>query len=105
MAATGLLEPINGPQSVIPVQRQWPQLGRELLTLERALTANIVTYENSLTEQEKMTRKERFKHRIFAQLYRDEEKYSRDQRYRAYLFVKESRGINDGVYSALPSFW
>jgi hypothetical protein len=92
MAATGLLERINGPQSAIPVQRQWPQLGRELLTLERALTANIVTYENSLTEQEKMSRKERFKHRLFAQLYRDEEKYSRDERYRAYLFVKEGRG-------------
>ncbi len=92
MAAPGLLERINGPQSGIPLQRQWPQLGRELLTLERALTATIVTYENSLSEQEKMTRKESFKHRIFAQLYRDEEKYSRDARYRAYLFVKEGRG-------------
>jgi hypothetical protein len=92
MAAPGVLERINGSQSVIPLQRQWPQLGRELFTLERALTATIATYENSLTEQEKMERKERVKNRIFAQLYRDEEKYSRDARYRAYLLVKEGRG-------------
>ncbi len=101
MAATNDLERISEQQAAIPLQRQWPQLGRELFTLERALAANLVTYGNSLTEQEKMQRAERVKNRTFAQLYRDEEKYSRDARYRAYLLVKEGRG---GEIAANPYY-
>ncbi len=37
MAATDDIEQINGQQAAIPLQRQWPQLGKELYTLERAL--------------------------------------------------------------------
>jgi hypothetical protein len=74
-----------------PIQRQWPQLGKELYSLERALAAHFVTYGHSLSENEKMERAERFKNRIFAQLYYDDEKYSPEIRYRAFLVVKNGK--------------
>ena len=51
MAVTDDKEQISGQQAAIPLQRQWPQLGKELYTLERALAANLVTYGHSLTDQ------------------------------------------------------
>ena len=91
MVATEIRERIHEQQATIPLQRQWPQLGRELFTLECVLTETVVTYDIPLTEQEKMERKDRIKGRILAQLYRDEEKHSRDARYRAFLIVQKGR--------------
>jgi hypothetical protein len=34
------------------MQRQWPQLGRELFTLESALTGTAIAHEIPLTERE-----------------------------------------------------
>ncbi len=47
MAATYDIEQISGQLTAIPLQRQWPQLGKELYTLERALAAKLVTYGHS----------------------------------------------------------
>ncbi len=91
MVATEVKERISEQQATIPLQRQWPQLGRELFTLECALIETVVTYDTPLTEQEKMERKERIRGYILAQLYRDEEKHSRDARYRAFLVVKKGK--------------
>ena len=74
-----------------PLKRQWPQLGRELYSIERALAAHFVTYGLSLSENEKMERAEKFKNRVFAQLYNDDEKYSPETRYRAFLVVKHGK--------------
>ncbi len=59
--ATDDIESINGLQTAIPLQRQWPQLGRELYSLERALAAHFVTYGHTLSENEKMQRAEKFR--------------------------------------------
>ncbi len=91
MVATENGEQICEQQVAIPLQRQWPQLGRELFILECALAETVVTYDTPLTEQEKMERKDRIKGRILAQLYRDEEKHTRDARYRAFLVVKKGK--------------
>jgi hypothetical protein len=91
MAATHDLEQISGQQAAIPLQRQWPQLGKELYSLERALAVKLVTYGHSLTEQEKMERTERVRNRVFAQLYNDDEKYTSEARYRAFLLVKSGK--------------
>lgn len=88
MVATEIGERISEQRAAIPLQRQWPQLGRELFTLECALTE---TYDAPLSEQEKMERKERIRGHILAQLYRDEEKHSRDARYRAFLVVRKGK--------------
>src|SRR6266567_3311379 len=89
--ATDNIEPISGQQTAIPLQRQWPQLGRELYSLERALAAHFVTYGHTLFENEKIERAERFRNRVFAQLYNDDEKYSPETRYRAFLLVKHEK--------------
>ncbi len=89
--ATDNIEPISRQQTAIPLQRQWPQLGRELYSLERALAAHFVTYGHTLSENEKMERAERFRNRVFAQLYNDDEKYSPETRYRAFLLVKHGK--------------
>jgi hypothetical protein len=112
MVATEIGERIREQQAAIPLQRRWPQLGRELFTLECALTEAVVTYDTPLTEQEKMERKDRIKGRILAQLYRDEEKHSRDARYRAFLVVQKGRAAeivghpyhidNNGTKRELP---
>ena len=86
MVATAIREQTSGQQSAIPLQRQWPQLGRKLFALENALTETFVT-----TEQEKRERKDKIRGCILAQLYRDEEKHSRDARYRAFLVVEKGR--------------
>ncbi len=85
------IEPISGQQTAIPLQRQWSQLGRELYSLERALAAHFVTYGHALSENEKIERAERFRNRVFAQLYNDDEKYSPETRYRAFLLVKHEK--------------
>ncbi len=89
MVAT--LERLNGQPSEMPMQRQWPQLGRELFTLERAFTDISATRETPLDGQAEMERKGRIRGQIIAQLYRNEEKYSRDARYRAFLLVKKGK--------------
>src|SRR6266702_2672844 len=89
--ATDNIEPISGQQTAIPLQRQWPQLGRELYSLERALAAHFVTYGHTLFENEKIERAERFRNRVFAQLYNDDEKYSPETRHRAFLLVKHGK--------------
>jgi hypothetical protein len=81
----------NEQQTTYPLQRQWPQLGKELYSLERALTAHFVTYGQTLSEHEKAERAERFRNRVFAQLYNDDEKYSPETRYRAFLVVKNGK--------------
>lgn len=78
-------------QDVNSLKRQWPQLGKELYSLERALAAHFVTYGNSLSENEKRDREGRFRNRVFAQLYNDDEKYSPETRYRAFLVVKNGK--------------
>jgi hypothetical protein len=78
-------------QTAYPLQRQWPQLGKELYSLERALAAHFVTYGQTLAEPEKTQRAERFRNRVFAQLYNDDEKYSAETRYRAFLVVKNGK--------------
>ncbi len=67
------IEHISGQQAAIPLQRQWPQLGRELYSLECALAAKLVAYGHSLSEQQKIDRVERVKNRVFAQLYNNDE--------------------------------
>jgi hypothetical protein len=89
--ATNYIESTNEQQTTNPLQRQWPQLGRELYTLERALAAHFVTYGHTLSENEKMERAQRFRNRVFAQLYNDDEKYSPETRYRAFLVVKNGK--------------
>jgi len=89
--ATDNIESTNEQQTTNPVQRQWPQLGKELYTLERALAAHFVTYGHSLSEKEKVDRAQRFRNRVFAQLYNDDEKYSPETRYRAFLVVKNGK--------------
>jgi hypothetical protein len=84
-------ESTNEQQTLNPVQRQWPQLGKELYSLERALAAHLVTYGHSLSEDEKKESEERFINRVFAQLYNDDEKYSPETRYRAFLVVKHGK--------------
>ena len=42
--ATNNIESTNEQQTTNSVQRQWPQLGKELYSLERALAAHFVTY-------------------------------------------------------------
>ena len=75
----------------MPLQRQWPQLGRELLTLESTHTAPYARYAPPRVEQVEMERKGSIRGQILAQLYRDEDKYSRDARYCAFLFVQKGR--------------
>lgn len=89
--ATNNRESTNEQQTLNPIQRQWPQLGKELYSLERAIAAHFVTYGNSLSENEKSERAQRFRNRVFAQLYNDDEKYSPETRYRAFLVVKHGK--------------
>jgi hypothetical protein len=89
--ATDNIDSTSEQQTANPLQRQWPQLGKELYSLERALAAHFVTYGHSLSENEKMERAERFRNRVFAQLYNDDEKYSPETRYRAFLVVKNGK--------------
>ena len=59
--ATNNIQSTNEQQTANSIQRQWPQLGKELYSLERALAARFVTYGNTLSKNEKMERAERFK--------------------------------------------
>lgn len=88
---TDHIQPIGEPQTAYPLQRQWPQLGKELYTLERALATHFVTYGHSLTDQEIMQRVERVRNRVFAQLYSEDEKYTPETRYCAFLVVKDGK--------------
>jgi hypothetical protein len=87
--ATHNIASTSEQQTAYPLQRQWPQLGKELYSLERALAAHFVTYGHTLSEHEKTERAERFRNRVFAQLNNDDEKYSPETRYRAFLVVKK----------------
>jgi hypothetical protein len=81
MRATANPEQTIGQRSEMSLQRQWPKLGRELFTLE-----------NALTEQESTEKRAMVREKIIAQLYRDDEKYSLDLRYCALLLVAKGRG-------------
>ena len=59
--ATNNIQSTNEQQTSNSLQRQWPQLGRELYSLERALAAHFVTYGHTLSENEKMGRAEKFR--------------------------------------------
>jgi hypothetical protein len=89
--ATNNRDSTNEQQTTNHVQRQWPQLGKELYSLERALAAHFVTYGQTLPLNKKRDLAERFKNRVFAQLYNDDEKYSPETRYRAFLVVKNGK--------------
>ena len=92
MMATHSSAQATGQQSEIVLQRQWPHLGKELFTLESALTRTGRPNEAALTERARAEQRERIKEKIIAQLYRNEDKHSRDARYCALLFVEKSRG-------------
>ena len=96
MIAAANPEQTIGQRSEIALQRQWPQLGRELFTLESALTDTVGAHEKPLTEWERTERRASIREKIIAQLYRDEEEYSLDLRYCALLLVAKGRG-GDGV--------
>ncbi len=53
MIATANPEQTIGQRSEMSLQRQWPQLGRELFTLESALTGTVIAkeFEGTITEQ------------------------------------------------------
>jgi hypothetical protein len=70
---------------------QWPQLGQKLFAQEQALTEGGAS-QQTLTEQEKKQKRETIRDATIAELYRDEEGYSRDMRYLAFLLVKLGRG-------------
>lgn len=89
--ATDNLASTGEQQTAYSLQRQWPQLGKELYSPERALAAHFVTFGHTLSEPERMERAKRFKNRVFAQLYNDDEKYSPETRYRAFLVVKNGK--------------
>ena len=91
MIATDIPARISEQPSEMPLQRQWPQLGRELLTLESTHTTPYARYDLPRVEQDEMERKGRIRGHILAQLYRDEDKYSRDARYCAFLLVQKER--------------
>ena len=99
--ATDNIASTGEQQTAYPVQRQWPQLGKELYSLERALAAQFVSYGNTLSEHERMERAERFKNRVFAPLYNEDEKYSPETRYRAFFVVKNG---NAGQFVVNPYF-
>jgi len=85
------LESTNEQQTSNPVQREWPQLGKKLYSLERALATHFVTYGHTLSDHQRREIAERFKNRVFAQLYNDDEKYTPETRYRAFLVVKNGK--------------
>jgi hypothetical protein len=89
--ATNNIDSTNEQQTTNHLQRQWRQLGKELYSLERVLAAHLVTYGQTLPEHKKSELAERFKNRVFAQLYNDDEKYSPETRYRAFLVVKHGK--------------
>src|SRR5262249_1100380 len=57
----------------------------------RALAAHFVAYGQTLPEHKKKELTERFKNRVFSQLYNDDEKYTPETRYRAFLVVKNGK--------------
>ncbi len=61
--ATDNIQFTNKQQTVNALQRQWPQLGKQLYSLERALAAHFVIYEFSLSKNEKRSRKWRTRYR------------------------------------------
>jgi hypothetical protein len=92
MRATANPEQTIAQRSEMSLQRQWPKLGRELFTLESALTDTVCAHEIPLTERESTEKRARIRAKIIAQLYRDDEKYSLDLRYCALLLVAKGRG-------------
>lgn len=91
MLATDTAEQTIEQQTAVSLQRPWPQLGRELLAMEYALTSTVGTNEKPLTIKERTEKRDRIRETIIAQLYRDEESHSLDTRYRALLFVENGR--------------
>jgi hypothetical protein len=88
MVTKDTLTQTQGREAELYLQRQWPQLGRELFTLEHAPTSTNGT---SLTEQEERERQAKIKEKIIARVFRNEDEYSFDIHYCALLFVKHGR--------------
>jgi hypothetical protein len=91
MVTVNTLTQTHGREAESYLQRQWPQLGRELFTLEHALTSAHGTNGKSLTEQEERERQAKIRDKIIARVFRDEDEYSFDTHYCALLFVKHGR--------------
>ena len=91
MIATDIPARRSEQPSEMLLQRQWPQLGRELFTLESTQTAPSARYDPLRVEQKEMERKGNIRGLILAQFYRDEDKDSREERYCAFLFVQRGR--------------
>lgn len=70
-----------------PLQHQWPLLGKELFAMEHTLTDT-----SRANEQEKEEKRAVIRNAVVAQLYRDEETYTRDTRHLAFLLLKAGRG-------------
>ncbi len=71
-----------------PLQHQWPQLGLELFALEH-LQADASGRKELGGPKEQQAN---FRNAIISQLYQEEEDYSRDLRYLAFLLLKQGRG-------------
>lgn len=89
MAATNFFEQTRGQPAALLQQRQWPQLGRELYSLERTLAARLAAFGHTLTELQQMERAENIRKRVFGQLDNDDEYYTPEERYLAFLLVKQ----------------
>jgi len=90
MVTANTLTQTHRQEAELYLQRQWPQLGRELFTLEHALASINGTNGKSLTEQER-ERQAKIRDKIIARVFRDEDEYSFHAHYCALLFVKHGR--------------
>ena len=88
MVTKDTLTQTQGREAELYLQRQWPQLGRELFTLEHAPTSTNGT---SLMGQEERERQAKIRDKIIARVFRNEDEYSFDTHYCALLFVKHGR--------------
>src|SRR5215472_13494064 len=68
MISTEISAKTNGQLSEMHLQRQWPQLGRELFTLESSHSASHERYHPPQLEQEENERKGKVRSLILAQL-------------------------------------
>jgi hypothetical protein len=74
-----------------PLHYQWPQLGQELFSREQAVIELNGVNQHILTEQEKRNKRAAIRNTIIAELYAEDEGYSRDMRHLAFLLVKQGR--------------
>jgi hypothetical protein len=99
MSATGMVNQsfesdleLSRETTFPPMQHQWPLLGKELFALEHTHTDISGANKQPLTEQEKEEKRADIRNAIVAQLFREEETYTRDTRHLAFLSLKAGRG-------------